>query len=95
MVQLLHPNGKFTDLPHKDPQILFKNFIEIINTYIPTGVSSDYVRMTLFPYSLLAVAKNWLDMDPQKLHLYLVLPSKEALVSIFPSKKTTRLRSEI
>ncbi|KAK4740166.1 hypothetical protein R3W88_003863 [Solanum pinnatisectum] len=64
MVQLLHSNGQFTGLPHEDLQIHLRNFIEITDTYIPTGVSSDYVRLTLFPYSLLGAAKHWLDTEP-------------------------------
>uniref|UniRef100_M1D8E9 Uncharacterized protein n=1 Tax=Solanum tuberosum TaxID=4113 RepID=M1D8E9_SOLTU len=42
MVQILHTNGQFTGLPHEDPQIHLRTFIEITNTYIPIGVSSDY-----------------------------------------------------
>uniref|UniRef100_M1DTF3 Putative plant transposon protein domain-containing protein n=1 Tax=Solanum tuberosum TaxID=4113 RepID=M1DTF3_SOLTU len=42
MVQILHSNGKFTGLPYEDPQIHLRTFIDITNTYIPIGVSSDY-----------------------------------------------------
>ncbi|KAK4737889.1 hypothetical protein R3W88_001586 [Solanum pinnatisectum] len=63
-VQLLHSNGQFTGLPHEDPQIHLRNFIAITDTYMPTGVSSDYLRLTLFPYSLLGAAKYWLDIEP-------------------------------
>ncbi|KAK4713534.1 hypothetical protein R3W88_019441 [Solanum pinnatisectum] len=64
MVQLLHSNGKFTGLPHKDPQIHLRNIIDVTDTYIPTGVSSNYVRLTLFPYSLLGAARHRLDSEP-------------------------------
>ncbi|KAH0636189.1 hypothetical protein KY285_035946 [Solanum tuberosum] len=60
MVQLIHSSGQFTGLPHEDPQIHLRNFIDISATYIPTGVSSDYVRLTLFPYSLLGSARRFL-----------------------------------
>ncbi|KAH0769033.1 hypothetical protein KY290_013014 [Solanum tuberosum] len=64
MVQLLHSNGQYTGFPHEDPQIHLRNFIDITNTYIPNGVSSNYVRLTLFTYSLLGAAKHWLDFEP-------------------------------
>ncbi|KAK4718050.1 hypothetical protein R3W88_016388 [Solanum pinnatisectum] len=64
MVQLLHSNGQFIGLPHEFPQIHIRNFLEINDTYIPNGVSSDYVRLTLFPYSLLGAARQWLDLEP-------------------------------
>lgn len=38
--------------------------MNINNTYIPLDVSPDYVRLTLFPYSLLGAASSWLDCEP-------------------------------
>jgi len=53
MIQLLHANGQFMGLPHEDPQQHILNFLEISDTYITNGVTPDYVRLTLFPFSLL------------------------------------------
>ncbi|KAK4716340.1 hypothetical protein R3W88_014678 [Solanum pinnatisectum] len=64
MVQILHSNGQFTGLPYEDPKIHLRNFIDITNTYIPIGVSLDYIRLTLFPYSLLGAARCWLYSEP-------------------------------
>ncbi|XP_055830789.1 uncharacterized protein LOC129899801 [Solanum dulcamara] len=64
MVQLLHSNGQFTGLPHEDPQFHIQNFLEINDTYTPIGVSPDYVRLTLFPFSLLGESKRWLKLEP-------------------------------
>ncbi|KAH0735035.1 hypothetical protein KY285_010742 [Solanum tuberosum] len=58
MVQLLHANGQFTGLPHEDPTVHIQNFLEISDTYTPAGVNVDYVRLTLFPFSLLGEAKR-------------------------------------
>uniref|UniRef100_M1DS36 Transposable element protein n=1 Tax=Solanum tuberosum TaxID=4113 RepID=M1DS36_SOLTU len=58
MVQILHSNGQFTGLPHEDPQIHLRNFVDITDIYIPIGVSSDYASLTLFPYSLLGVVRR-------------------------------------
>nr|XP_016464394.1 PREDICTED: uncharacterized protein LOC107787351 [Nicotiana tabacum] len=58
MIQLLHANGQFMGLPHEDPQQHILNFLEISDTYITNGVTPDYVRLTLFPFSLLGEAKR-------------------------------------
>lgn len=57
MVQIIHTNGQSTGLPNEDPQLHIRDFIEITNTYIPLGVSQDYVRLTLSLYSLLGDAR--------------------------------------
>ncbi|XP_075110440.1 uncharacterized protein LOC142181317 [Nicotiana tabacum] len=64
MIQLLHANEQFMGLPHEDPQQHILNFLEIIDTYITNGVTPDYVRLTLFPFSLLGEAKRWLKTEP-------------------------------
>ena len=92
MVQILHTNGQFTGLPHEDPQMHLRTFIEITNTYIPIGVSSDYVRLTLFPYSLLGAARRWLDFEPPNSITTWDDLAKKFLSQFFPSKKTTMLR---
>nr|XP_016450351.1 PREDICTED: uncharacterized protein LOC107775166 [Nicotiana tabacum] len=50
-------------LPHEDPQQHILNFLEISVTYITNGVTPDYVRLTLFPFSLLGEAKRWLKAE--------------------------------
>ncbi|XP_049406133.1 uncharacterized protein LOC125869732 [Solanum stenotomum] len=95
MVQILQTNGQFTGLPHVDPQVHLRTFIDITNTYIPIGVSSDYVRLTLFPYSLLGAARHWLDSEPPNSITTWDDLAKKFLSRFFPSKKTTKLRGEI
>ncbi|KAK4706725.1 hypothetical protein R3W88_033689 [Solanum pinnatisectum] len=64
MVQLLHTNGQFTGLAHEDPIVHIQNFLEISDIYTPAVVNVDYVRLTLFPVSLLGEAKRWLNSEP-------------------------------
>lgn len=42
MVQILHINGQFLGMPHEDIIVHNKNFFEISDTYIPSGVNVDY-----------------------------------------------------
>ncbi|XP_019267191.1 PREDICTED: uncharacterized protein LOC109244537 [Nicotiana attenuata] len=64
MVQLIQSTGQFVGLPHEDPQRHIQNFLEITDTYNYPNVSKDYVRLTLFPFSLLGEAKEWLNKEP-------------------------------
>ena len=64
MVQILHSNEQFTGLCHEDPTIYIHNFLEITDTYTPTGVKSNYVRFTLFPIYLPREAKTRLNSEP-------------------------------
>ncbi|XP_049347870.1 uncharacterized protein LOC125812419 [Solanum verrucosum] len=92
MVHILHTNGQFTGLPHEDPQVHLRTFIDITNTYIPIGVSSDYVKLTLFPYSLLGAARRSLDSEPPNSITTWDDLAKKFLSQLFPSKKTAKLR---
>ncbi|XP_019240364.1 PREDICTED: uncharacterized protein LOC109220352 [Nicotiana attenuata] len=68
MIQLLYSNGQFMGLPHEDPQQHILNFLEISDTYITNRVTPDYVRLTLFPFSLLGEAKRWLKKAGESLY---------------------------
>jgi len=95
MVQLLHTNGQFTGLSHEDPRVHIQNFLEISDTYTPMGVNSDYVRLTLFPFSLLGEAKRWLNSEPANSITTWDDLARKFLIRFFPSGKTAKLRSDI
>ncbi|KAH0773509.1 hypothetical protein KY290_010646 [Solanum tuberosum] len=95
MVQLLHANGQFTSLSHEDPTVHIQNFLEISDTYTPTGVNEDYVRLTLFPFSMFGEAKGWLNSEPvNSISTWNDLAQK-FLIQFFPSGKIAKLRSDI
>lgn len=95
MVQLLHSSGQFTGLPSEDPQQYIRSFLEISDTYIPAGVSTDYVRLKLFPFSLLGEAKRWLHSEPPNSITTYDDLARNFLIRFFPSGKTAKLRSDI
>jgi len=95
MVQLLHTNGKFTGLSHEDPRVYIQNFLEINNTYTSTGVNSDYVRLTLFLFSLLGEAKMWLNSEPANSITSWDDLARKFLIRFFPSGKIAKLKSDI
>ncbi|KAK4718109.1 hypothetical protein R3W88_016447 [Solanum pinnatisectum] len=95
MVQLLHTNGQFTDLSHEDPTVHIHNFLEISDTYTPAGVNVDYVRLTLFPFSLLGEAKRWLNSEPANSITSWDDLARKFLIIFFPSGKIAKLRSDV
>nr|XP_009592613.1 uncharacterized protein LOC104089426 [Nicotiana tomentosiformis] len=95
MIQLLHASGQFMGLPHEDPQQHILNFLEISDTYITNGFTPDYVRLTLFPLSLLGEAKQWLKAEPANSITSWNDLARKLLARFFPSSKTAKIRSEI
>ncbi|XP_075109030.1 uncharacterized protein LOC107807642 [Nicotiana tabacum] len=92
MIQLLHANGQFIGLPNKDPQQHILIFLEISDTYITNGFTPDYVRLTLFPFSLFGKAKRWLKAEPANSITSWNDLARKFLVRFFPSGKTVKIR---
>ncbi|XP_019257827.1 PREDICTED: uncharacterized protein LOC109236052 [Nicotiana attenuata] len=95
MIQLLHANGQFLGLPHEYPQQYILNFLEISDTYITNKVTPNYVRLTLFPFSLLGEAKRWLKAEPTNSITSWNDLARKFLAWFFPSGKTAKIRSKI
>ncbi|XP_070022361.1 uncharacterized protein [Nicotiana sylvestris] len=82
-------------LSHEDSQRHIQNFLEITDTYNYPNVSKDYVRLLLFPFSLLGEAKEWLQKElANSIYTWDYL-AKKFLIKFFPTKKTKSLRSQI
>ncbi|XP_019256510.1 PREDICTED: uncharacterized protein LOC109234925 [Nicotiana attenuata] len=58
MVHLIQSTGQYVGLSHEDLQRHIQNFSEITDTYNYPNVFKDYVRLTLFPFSLLRKLGN-------------------------------------
>lgn len=95
MVQLLNSVGLFHGLSHEDPQQHIQTFLEISDTCISKVVNFDYVRLTLFPFSLMEEAKRWLHSGPPPSITSWEDLAQKFLIRFFISGKTARLRSEI
>ncbi|XP_070035524.1 uncharacterized protein [Nicotiana tomentosiformis] len=95
MVQLIQSTWQYVGLSHEDPQRHIENFLEITDSYNYPNVSKDYVRLTLFPFSLLREAKEWLQKEPANSIQNWDDLTRKFLIKFFPTKKIKSLRSQI
>nr|XP_009625525.1 uncharacterized protein LOC104116385 [Nicotiana tomentosiformis] len=80
--------GQYVSLSHEDPQRHIQNFLKITDTYNYPNVSKDYVRLTLFPFSLMGEAKEWLQKETaNSIHNWDDL-TRKFLIKFLPTKKT-------
>ncbi|XP_070025214.1 uncharacterized protein [Nicotiana sylvestris] len=66
-----------------------------MDTYNYLNVSKDYVKLTLFPFSLIGEAKEWLNKEPANSIRTWDDLARKFLIKFFPTKKTKVLRSQI
>ncbi|XP_060178013.1 uncharacterized protein LOC132607949 [Lycium barbarum] len=95
MIQLLHSSGQFTGMSHEDPQQHIHNFLQIVDTFATRRVTKEYMRLTLFPFSLLGNSSNWLLAEPADSITTRDDLATKFLTRFFPPAKTTRLQREI
>ncbi|RDX82299.1 hypothetical protein CR513_36935, partial [Mucuna pruriens] len=57
---LIHLLPKFHGLVGEDPHKHLKEFHVVCSTMRPQGITEDYIKMKVFPFSLDGAAKDWL-----------------------------------
>ncbi|CAH9104921.1 unnamed protein product [Cuscuta epithymum] len=94
MIQML-TNNPFCGYTHEDPMEHIESFIQTCATFKYNGVSSEAVRLTLFPFSLKDKASRWLRSFPnghfdtwEKLH-------QAFMQEYFPPSAAIKVQTEI
>ncbi|XP_073038128.1 uncharacterized protein [Primulina eburnea] len=95
IIQMIQMQVKFGGAPSEDPNAHLENFLSICDTIKCNGVSTDAIRLRLFPFSLQGEAMEWLRDLPAG-----SITTWDGLVEFFmhryfPPTKITQLRNEI
>ena len=87
--------SQFGGLPTEDPNLHLSIFLEYCDTLKMHGVSSDAIRLRLFPFSLRDKARAWLhSLPPGSITTWDQL-TQAFLNKYFPPSKTDHLRKQI
>jgi hypothetical protein len=79
---------------HEDANAHLQHFLEICSTFTIKGVTPDAIHLRLFPFSLLAKAKQWFCTNQNAVDTWEKC-SNAFLVKFFPLGKTNALRNKI
>ncbi|XP_024022668.1 uncharacterized protein LOC112091966 [Morus notabilis] len=92
---MIQTSVQFGGLLSEDPNARIANFLEICDTFKFNGVSSDAIKLRLFPFSLRDKAKGWLNsLPPGSITTWEDLAQK-FLAKYFSPAKTAKMRNDI
>ncbi|XP_073016723.1 uncharacterized protein [Primulina eburnea] len=90
IIQMIQMQVKFGGAPSEDPNAHLENFLSICDTIKCNGVSTDAIRLRLFPFSLQGEAMEWLRDLPAG-----SITTWDGLVEFFMHRKTPTAALEI
>ncbi|KAL2936717.1 UPF0051 protein in atpA 3'region [Bienertia sinuspersici] len=85
----------YAGLANENPVDHLSRFLEKCDTMKLTNVSSDAIRLRLFPFSLRDDAKEWLNDEGANKYTTWDSLAKAFLLKFFSQKKTSKLRNDI
>ncbi|KAL2934047.1 Trigger factor [Bienertia sinuspersici] len=94
LIQLVSQN-QFHGLSNECPQDHLRRFLDLCSTVKHNGVTQDYIRLSLFKFSLAGEAARWLvNLPPNSLTTWDEV-TKAFLGRFYPLSKTADMRSQI
>ena len=91
LLQMIQSTVQFYGMLNEDPNDHIANFLEICDTLKYNGVSSDALRLRLFPFTLKDKAKIWLKSQPPGSFTNWNDLVREFLAKYFPPSKTAKV----
>ena len=86
---------QFGGHPSENPNMHLRNFLAKCDTIKLNGVSTDAIRLRLFPFSLRDRTRDWLQNEEPNTFATWDALSKAFLSKYFPPGKTAKLRADI
>jgi len=93
LISMVHSH--FGVAPFEDPKLHLSVFLEVCDTLMLNGVSSDAIRLCLFPFSLSNKARAWLLALPSWCITTWDELTRAFLTKFFPPSRTACLRNQI
>ncbi|KAL2930745.1 Acetyl-coenzyme A carboxylase carboxyl transferase subunit beta 1 [Bienertia sinuspersici] len=87
--------GSYAGLANENPVDQLSRFLEKCNTMKLTNMSSDAIKLCLFPFSLRDDAKEWLNDEGANKYTTWDSLAKAFLLKFFSQKKTSKHRNYI
>ncbi|KAL2925786.1 Cobalt-containing nitrile hydratase subunit beta [Bienertia sinuspersici] len=85
----------YAGLANEKPIDHLSKFLEKCDTMKLTNVSSDAIKLLLFPFSLRDDTKEWLNDEGANKYTTRDILAKAFLLKFFSKKKTSKLRNDI
>ena len=83
----------FCGKPHEDANVHLQHFLEVCGTFTIKNVTSDAIRLHLFPFSQLGKMKQWFYANREVTNTW--ENCVNAFLKFFPMGKTNALRGKI
>ncbi|XP_060211946.1 uncharacterized protein LOC132639522 [Lycium barbarum] len=94
-VRLVQNICQYMGKPHKDPHKHLMQFVDLSENFQYRDVPDNYVKLSLFPLSLIGEVRDWLTNLPASFITSWELLSNKFIDIFFSPKKTKELRGNI
>ena len=95
LIQMIAATVQFAGNAHEDPNVHLQSFNDICDTFRYNGVSDNFIKLKLFPFSLIGEARGWLQRLPPDSIITWEQLAQEFLNKYFPPGRAARLRNDI
>ena len=91
LINMIQSSMQFGGLPNEDPNLHLKKFLRLTDTIKYNGVTTDAIRLRLFPFSVTEKVNEWFaNMTPNSIYTWDDL-TRHFLGKYFPPSRSAKL----